>query len=301
MTFVSKWFTFSNDRQYQKAIKAFDRGEFELACELFAECMEKASDNAVLRLAKFYLCESLTGLAEKAAAGGSHSQAAAYYSKASEMHPEYADLHFQVALSQRRCGKPAEALSAVGRAIGINPQFARAIVLQGLLWLESGRKEDGMRRIADGANACSTSEMDTLKACLADGSASDIASAAEAVCTGGMDDAAAYLRLGDEAFKEGRFADAVREYRAAADAAPTYADVQCRLGQALLETGKAEEAETHLRLALELNPDFVDAKYHLARALLLIGKGDSAQDLLASVLSTNPSRAVGEQYSSEAA
>jgi tetratricopeptide (TPR) repeat protein len=65
--------------------------------------------------------------------------------------------------------------------------------------------------------------------------------------------AAALLRAGNKAFKEGRFAEAERAYREALAIKPGY-DIAGNLGAAELAQGKLREAAAHLAFTLRLFP-----------------------------------------------
>jgi tetratricopeptide (TPR) repeat protein len=71
--------------------------------------------------------------------------------------------------------------------------------------------------------------------------------------------ASEYLTLGDRAFGEGRFSDAVYAYGRAAEAAPSDALVHLILADALFATGDYHYCAFALRKALELDPSLIDA------------------------------------------
>jgi len=60
-------------------------------------------------------------------------------------------------------------------------------------------------------------------------------------------------------FKQGRLADAEREFRAASDALPRAAAIQYHLGLVAQQQGRTVEASSALKRALLLNPQFDEA------------------------------------------
>jgi len=62
------------------------------------------------------------------------------------------------------------------------------------------------------------------------------------------------IRLGDAAFLEGRYVDALSRYRTAAETAPDYAEAHFRKGHAYIALGKYPLASTSFRKALRLDP-----------------------------------------------
>jgi len=68
-----------------------------------------------------------------------------------------------------------------------------------------------------------------------------------------------YLSLGDRAFRENRFADAVHFYARAAELAPRQGVLQLVLSDALFATGDYRYAAYALRRAFELEPELFDS------------------------------------------
>jgi hypothetical protein len=68
-----------------------------------------------------------------------------------------------------------------------------------------------------------------------------------------------HLTLGDEAFRQGRYSDAVHEYAKAVELAPQQGVLHLILSDALFATGDYHYAAYALRRALELDPTLVDS------------------------------------------
>lgn len=70
-----------------------------------------------------------------------------------------------------------------------------------------------------------------------------------------------YLSLGDRAFAEARYGDAVRHYARAVECSPQDAVLQLVLSDALFATGDYHYAAHCLRRALELEPDLLEVEF----------------------------------------
>lgn len=82
--------------------------------------------------------------------------------------------------------------------------------------------------------------------------------------------------LGNLLQAEGRFDDAIEQYRESIAFSPDHAAGQSNLGCALAFKGELAEAVECLREAIRLKPDFADAHFNLASAHSLAGRRDDA-------------------------
>jgi len=85
--------------------------------------------------------------------------------------------------------------------------------------------------------------------------------------------AGALVNLGTIYYRERKFPEAEKYYRAAIAADPSYPLAEFNLGNLYDEQGRLEEAFDHYRRALALNPQYADAHFNLA--LLCERTGDS--------------------------
>jgi Flp pilus assembly protein TadD len=65
--------------------------------------------------------------------------------------------------------------------------------------------------------------------------------------------------------QEGKFSDAVVQFREALRLEPDAADIHNNLGSLLAESGRREEARAQFEEALRLKPDYPDARDNLRR------------------------------------
>lgn len=85
-----------------------------------------------------------------------------------------------------------------------------------------------------------------------------------------------YRDRGWEFFHEGKFEEAIAEWRVAADLDPEDGYVLSSIGQALLKQGKKEEAIAEWRQAVRLEPDYDKPRVRLAYALSADGYSPEA-------------------------
>jgi len=85
--------------------------------------------------------------------------------------------------------------------------------------------------------------------------------------------AGALVNLGTIYYRQRKFAEAERYYRAATEADPDYALAQFNLGNLYDEQNRMKQAHEHYTAALRLNPNYADAHFNLA--LLYERSGDN--------------------------
>lgn len=96
------------------------------------------------------------------------------------------------------------------------------------------------------------------------------------------------LAIGARAVDAGRFAEAARLLRFAAEADPSSFEAHTQLGRAHLGVGDARAAEESFRRALALSPESVPAACGLAQALFEQGRPIDARVILQSLLGQDP-------------
>ncbi len=88
--------------------------------------------------------------------------------------------------------------------------------------------------------------------------------------------------------RDGRFADAARSYRTAAELRPNDGETRERLGRVLLAAQRPAEAEAAFRAALKINPSSSAAQLGLVQTLLLQKRNTEAASSLAEYLKSAP-------------
>jgi len=95
---------------------------------------------------------------------------------------------------------------------------------------------------------------------------------------------------------EGKFEEAIVEYRKALEKDPDQAYIQANLGDALSKTGKNEEALAAYQKALSLKPEDAALYTNLGVLLGKIGKTQESQEMFKKAASLNPAAAAQNFY-----
>jgi tetratricopeptide (TPR) repeat protein len=254
----------ARSEHYDRGIQCFDQGRYEEAIAAFQATLEDRRASAVvLRLARFYLGEAYSALAQ----ADSGSDASITNLKAAiALHPQFADLHFQLGSAFLVRGDYREAHAALSEALRINPRYVRAALLRGAALYGSGQSEAGLRE----ARAALSTDSPLTPALLAHVEEAHAAGDRAEVVRRLMqlsqpeDNAALkYARLAQNLYRREMFADALESYRQAVALAPGYADLRCQLGMTHFALGQDAEAEQAFEKALEINPRFIEAWQNL--------------------------------------
>jgi tetratricopeptide (TPR) repeat protein len=102
------------------------------------------------------------------------------------------------------------------------------------------------------------------------------------------DDERLHVRLGDFYLERNNYADAVRSYLDALDAAPEFSVPHQRMGLAYMRIGRLDHAEKEIRQYVESNASDPGPNELLARLLLKAGRFDEAQAAYEKVLALDP-------------
>src|SRR5882724_6688864 len=85
-----------------------------------------------------------------------------------------------------------------------------------------------------------------------------------------------------------KYAEAIREFEAATELAPDFAEAQFNLGVIRLRESRAEDAVAPLKRAAQLNPRLAGAQKHLGVAYAMLGKQSDAANSLVAALAITP-------------
>jgi tetratricopeptide (TPR) repeat protein len=110
-----------------------------------------------------------------------------------------------------------------------------------------------------------------------------------------VDDILFHLRLGQDLYRRGLYADAKQEYEKALDLNPNYPDIHNLMGLANSASGNLDEALECFRRALEVNPAYADARLHMAVTLRELGKDAEAAREFAAVLEQDKGNTIAQR------
>lgn len=281
MSFVGKWSGGGRDDRYDRGIRAYDRGQYEEAIELFDSCIRFSRDPATARLARFYKAESLTQMGGAALRSADVARAAELLAQAVELHPTYPDLRFLMSLALRAMRRRTEERAALAEALKLNPRYARAMVLDGLHLYEDGSRESGWHRVREGVEYEPNLNNERFRAAWAahaEGNYDRCAAYLEALALADISDANAQMRLGDRFAHQELWEEAERAYQQALVLAPDYVDIRLKYARCWFELENPKRAVAEAEAALRINPKYHDAWAFLIEARRAAGDLRGAQD-----------------------
>lgn len=207
-----------------------------------------------------------------------YTKAVAYFDRATEIDPNYAEAWYQAGFCYGMLGKHADALKASRRAAALRPEWAETFVNVGASSFALGQFKDAVEayRQATRLDPYNPDAQFALGLSLNKLNRTDeeILAYKRAVAQK-PDHAGALERLGLAYFKSKRFAEAAQAFENLKTYKPE-AKTYNYLGESLFELAKTEESVEAFNNAVNLNPDFDKARYNLGRAYLKLGDRDSA-------------------------
>jgi TolB-like protein/DNA-binding winged helix-turn-helix (wHTH) protein/Tfp pilus assembly protein PilF len=184
---------------------------------------------------------------------GALSKAKAFAERAASIDPSVPRIHFvqaQVALFR---GQHEQAAAAATRAIELDPNYADAYALLAWILHYAGRPDQASPRLTQALERNPRSS-------------------------------ASYREIsGEIAFATGRYAEAVKEFRAALERNPAHARARLWLAATLAKLGRQEEASWEVQELLSLNREFSQSRLLLAFPLKDPEQLDTLREALASL------------------
>jgi tetratricopeptide (TPR) repeat protein len=290
MSVLSRMLSFGRNEHYEKGIRLYDREQYEEAVSEFALARgdgEGRRDKMTDRLALFYTAESYTHLGYVAMRVGNWERAQHYFGSALEIHPHYADLHYNLAVALRSGGQAEAAIESLEKALEINPRFAKAHFCAGLIRYSLGDYESGLSSLNAAIEiepGFRTEEFARASAFDAEGNREQALCSFERVSLTAVDDILYHFKLGDDLMRRGLYDKAAEEYENALTLNPKYADIHNNLGVAYSALNRDQDAEAEFRTALQINPRYKDALTNLSVLLHDTGRAEEAESLFRTVL-----------------
>lgn len=207
-----------------------------------------------------------------------YAKAAAFFEKAAETDPNYAEAWYQAGFCYGMLGRHQEALKASRRAAAIRPDWAETFINVGASSFALGQFKDAAEayRQATKIDPYNADAQFALGLSLNKLNRTDEEILAyKRTIAQKPDHAGALERLGLAYFKQKRFADAAQSFENLKTYKPE-AKTYNYLGESYLEMGKTNESIEALNSAVSLNPDYDKARYNLGRAYLKNGDRDAA-------------------------
>jgi tetratricopeptide (TPR) repeat protein len=222
---------------------------------------------------------------------GRIDEAMAYYQKALEISPDYAETHNNLGVALADRGQVDSAIIHYQKALDISPNYAEArnnlaVALAGRGQVDSAftHYEKVLEIKPDYAEA-----HNNLGNALAGRGQIDSAIAHyQKALESKPDYAEARNNLGNALTSRGQVDSAIAQYQEALVIKPDYAEAHNNLGRALSEKGRFDEATAHFQRAVRLKPDDAEAHINLGLVLQARGRFDEAIAQLQQALQINP-------------
>lgn len=286
------------DFNFNKGLLAYEQGFFEEAIGHFEACLQTTEDATVMRITTSYVGECYSKLGIDAIRSARFDDAADFLLRASRLNPNFADIHFNLALAYQGMQNRALQKRALEKALQINPRYALARLHQGIIAYEEGDFIGGMKLINEAVEwqpGFLNERLQFAIDCHLRGQKARALSNLKVLETVDASDANTHMRLGDQFAKQELWFEAVEEYERALRFAPSYADIRNKKGHALIRLGRLDDAEHELRQALRINDDYADAWAELGVVFRLRGNLGEAQSAFAKALDLDPYHVVARE------
>lgn len=284
--------TYTKSEHYNRGITLYDHGMYSEAITEFEHVLESANDVKApeWKLASFYLCESYTNLGLAHLHMNMCAKAETELKFALTLHPEYADLHFHLAMTYYRDGDYKKSEKQFQEAVRINPRYSRALMYRGLSQLRQGKSE-GLVSI-ETASTVQPAYIDGRyrQAVLMyeSGNTEQAVHIFQQIADIDIEQIGFIMAEALKLMKEEKFHDAAGVLEEAVSLCPNYADIRHYLGMCYLRQGLTNQAMNQFISALKINPGFVAARMNLAEVHRQEGRIGLAIDELGSLLHIEP-------------
>lgn len=216
------------------------------------------------------------------------------------IHPNYADIHYHLALTYYKRKDYEKAEGHFSSALEINPSFARALIYCGLAEIRQG-KLHGMEKIVRAAGkepglSCVRYQHALKLYC--EGRIDEFIVEMEEVAEKDMDQIGKLIEKSHCLMKQRLYRDAARILLETLNTCPNYADLRNSLGLCYLRQGMIDLAVGQISKAIEINPKYLAAHISLSLAYEKSGRRELAVAELKLVLELDPGNATAARFMS---
>ena len=250
MSLWGKIFGINKNPEYERGIKLYNEGKYELAVAELEKAIPKAGKaDPFYALGMFYAAESHAHIGTAKYLAGDPNDALVHFQKAVEENPTYPDVFYRMGVIHHRLGALDESIASLRTAIELNPNYFEAVCYLGIVLHEKGDKDEAddvfKRALAIGAESPNPiSKFLSEHLAGRETSIPPLASLKQMMRTDSeFDDA---VKEGIEAYNTGNFETAVRAFSSALEAHPDYADLRFKLALSYLREGDHADAKREL-------------------------------------------------------
>lgn len=288
---------FGRNERYDEAIRAYEKGNFKEAADLFKVCLRSDPDPSTRERANSYMAGALGKLAKIEVEQMHWDRALYYLDDAICVRPAYADLRMLRAVVFDSLNQTDDRMFDIRFALDMNPRYGLAVLHDGIKKYEEGDRANGIERIWESARydpRLKTEEFEEALSLHGKGEHLRALEKFKDVWPMEQTDAEEIAAEADGYAHEGRWRDAEESYRRAIDLAPGFADVRCKHGQALMELDEVEQAIAEFREAVSINERYADGYAHLGLGLRSAGLEPEALDAFRAALEVDPEHVVAK-------
>ena len=285
----------SRNQNYNRGVALYDQGLYTESIAEFERVLETIpeGDSPERRFASFYMCEAYANLSLAHLRMNMYRRAEEELKLALMLHPEYADLHFCLAVTYYKQGHYATAEQHFTKSLEINPKYARAMLYLGMTRLRQG-SESGLETISEAVSLEPAYQGDEYKRAMKLYRAGDLDECLrliEEIAETDVDHISLLLESGLKLMAAKMYREAALQFLEAVSFCPHYADVRHYLGLCYMQQGMVDLAVGQFTKALKVNPDFVAARISLALAYEESGRHDLAVLESERILESDPENA----------
>ena len=270
------------NRDYERGIAHFNRGEFESAAQCFERALVRLRNpgHPDFGLARCYAAEARAHLGLAFFHAGEYPRAEREMTRALETNPSFPDLLYYRARIRERSGRVREALDDLERALHDRPGAIEIHLLAAVCRsrLDDGRGAEQALQAALALGWSGPPERLPARGATADRMGLSPPRRWRAARGAEQESGAAATPAGA----------ALVALRREVEDATGFADRRYRLGQALMDAGRPAEAARELDQALRLNPRYLEARVLAARARMECGEARRAADDLEIAVGQEP-------------
>jgi tetratricopeptide (TPR) repeat protein len=270
---VSLWgkiFGIDKNPEYERGIKLYNEGKYELAVAELEKSIPKAGKgDPIYALGMFYAAESHAHIGTAKFLAGETKEALVHFRKVVDENPTYPDIYYRMGVIYHRLGSASESIENLRKAVELNPNYFEAMCYLGIVLYEKGDRDEA-DLIFKKALKIGSETPSPISKFLSDhlaGRETDIPplTSLKQVIRSDTEFEVA-LKEGIEAYNTGDFEEAVRAFSMACNDHPDYADVHFKLALAHLRKGDHEDAQRQFRAAISINPRYAEAHFYLGIA-----------------------------------
>ena len=283
--------TYLNDEATEESLAA-STWPLELApVSGFGPAQRAAVDRAV----RASLVQSYFNLAVLQTKAGQFARAAALYSRAADLDPEFPRLQYSLGAALFNSEQYEQATTPLIRARDKDPEDETLRRMLALAWFNSRSYDKAADLLRDDPGRGSNPSLQYTYAVslVRSARAAEAGPIFDTLLADNADWPELNVLLGQAHAQQQDFDEAIRYLRRALELEPDVAEAQATLGDIFLRQGKLAEAEEALRAELGSHPEDGRAQYTLAVVLELNRKPQAAVELLRPLLRSQPDLADG--------